>query len=72
MCVCACRFFTASLTPTLLTPCLLSVATSVYPGHTCGAHLHAVDDAGATYTAGANSLQLQSLDNMLVSVGEQY
>jgi hypothetical protein len=47
----------------------------VYPSYTCGAHLHAVDDGGATYTGTASAggtgiLQLQSVDNMLLSVGE--
>ena len=51
-----------------------------YPGNTCGAHLHAVDDDGATYkgsalsgslggASSAGTLQLQSVDSMLVSVG---
>ena len=47
-----------------------------YPGNTCGAHLHAVDDGGATYTGSTlgngstGTLRLKSLDSMLVSVGE--
>jgi hypothetical protein len=50
-------------------------AACIYPSFTCGAHLHAVDDGGATYTGSASAggtgvLQLQSVDNMLLSVGD--
>ena len=48
----------------------LSSTTSACPiGHTCGVHLHAVGEAGAVYQGTEGALRLQSLDSMLVSVG---
>ncbi len=40
-------------------------------GHamTCGVHLHAVGDAGATYVADTGRLRIASLDSALLSVG---
>jgi len=37
---------------------------------TCGVHLHAVGDGGASYEGPEGSLVVRSLDSMLVSVGE--
>jgi hypothetical protein len=38
-------------------------------GTTCGVHLHAVGDGGATYDGPEGRLSLRSIDSALVSVG---